>query len=184
MEQHIGMPNRKRTALIVIDAQERLMPVIHNKEDVFKNINILIAGTQILGLPTLVTEQYTKGLGPTCEDIRLPENARRFEKMCFSCLEQSELRTHLNKHQIGDLILCGVEAHICVLKTALEAAEEGFRVHVVADAISSRKPDNKLFAIERMKQSGIFITTAEMILFMLMDEAGNEEFKAISKLIK
>lgn len=184
MNQHIGMPNRGRTALLVIDAQERLMPVIHKREEVCKNINILIEGTQILGLPTIVTEQYPKGLGKTIEDINLPEDTVSFEKMCFSCLAQSELRSYLTDHRIGDLILCGVEAHICVLKTALEAAEVGFRVHVVADAISSRKPENKMYAIERMKQSGIFITSAEMILFMLMDEAGNDEFKSISKLIK
>ena len=97
---------------------------------------------------------------------------------------QSEINDYLKKNGSHHLILCGVESHICVLKTALDAASKGYTVHVVADAISSRTIENKKYALMRMQQSGIIIVSVEMILFMLMDCAGTDQFRAISKLIK
>jgi nicotinamidase-related amidase len=99
-------------------------------------------------------------------------------------MQSEPLNEQLKLTNIKSLILCGAEAHICVLKTALDALKEGYEVHVVADAVGSRTPENKHLALERMRQSGAFITSTEMILFMLLDKAGTDEFKAISKLIK
>lgn len=159
------------------------MPVIHQKEMVFKNTNILLQGAEILGLPFIVTEQYPKGLGKTCPEIILPPNSQPIEKMCFSCMQSQDFLNQL-KPNYKNLILCGVETHICVLKTALDAINADFKVHIVADAASSRSEHNKQLALERIKQVGGFITSTEMILFMLINEAGNDTFKAISKLIK
>ena len=179
-----GIPNRKSTALLVIDIQERLMPVIFENEAVFSNANKLLRGAEILSLKTIVTEQYPKGLGNTCKEIQLPENQEVTEKVCFSCMKSETVLSKLKESNITDIVICGAEAHICVLKTALEAIENGFNVHVVADAVSSRTLQNKSLALERMRQSGAYIVSTEMILFMLIDEAGTDEFKAISKLIK
>ena len=181
---NLGLLNNEHTALLVIDVQERLMPVIHGQEAMFANVNKLLRGAEMLDLETIITEQYPKGLGNTCKEIQLPENPNIIEKVCFSCLKSEQVNEELKLTNMKSLILCGAEAHICVLKTTLDALKEGYEVHVVADAVSSRTPENKQLALERMRQAGAFITSTEMILFMLLDKAGTEEFKAISKLIK
>ena len=123
-------------------------------------------------------------MGNTCKEIGLPENPTVIEKVCFSCLLSEPVSEQLKLTNIKSLIICGAEAHICVLKTALDALKEGYDVHVVADAVSSRTAENKQLALDRMRQAGAFIVSTEMILFMLLDKAGTDEFKAISKLIK
>lgn len=179
-----GFLNAGTTALLVIDIQERLMPVINNKEEVFSNANKLIKGCQILGVPIIVTEQYPKGLGHTCAEIELPEDLEVFEKICFSCMGSDVVTARLKVMGVQSLILCGAETHICVLKTALDAVKDGFDVHVVADAVSSRTPANKELGLKRMSQSGVWMASTEMVLFQLMEKAGTDQFKAISRLIK
>jgi nicotinamidase-related amidase len=181
---NLGIPQREHTALLVIDVQERLMPVIYEREKIFSNVNKLLRGAEILNLETLITEQYPKGLGNTCSEVQLPENPNIIEKVCFSCMLSEPVSEQLKLTNITDIIICGVESHICVLKTTLDALKAGYRVHVVADAVSSRTAENKQIAVERMRQSGAFITSTESILFMLLEQAGTDEFKAISKLIK
>ncbi|MCO5229550.1 MAG: hydrolase [Chitinophagales bacterium] len=184
MGNKIGLLKKSSTALLVIDVQERLMPVIDGQEQIFLNVNKLIEGAQILGISTVITEQYPRGLGKTCQEIKLPENPTIIEKICFSSMLSDEVKAYLKKHHISSLIICGVEAHICVLKTTLDALDAGFEVHVIADAVSSRTKENKQIALERMRQSRAFIASTEMVLFQLMNEAGTAEFKAISQLIK
>ena len=150
----LGIPQREHTALLVIDVQERLMPVIHNNEMVFGNVNKLLRGAEILNLETIITEQYPKGLGNTCKEVQLPETPNIFEKVCFSCMQSNPVNEQLKLTNIKDIIVCGVEAHICVMKTTLDALREGYNVHVVADAVSSRTPENRQLALERMRQSG------------------------------
>lgn len=179
-----GLIQAASTALLIIDIQEKLMPVVQDKEQVFLNTNRLLKTAQILNIPTIITEQYPNGLGHTCTDIEIPENTQVIEKICFSCLQSQQVIETLQKHHIKSLIIGGVESHICVLKTALEAMNTGLEVHVVADAVSSRTAENKQIALERMKQSGAFIVSTEMILFQLIDKAGTDAFKFISKLIK
>lgn len=184
LSMNLGLPVNEHTALLVIDLQERLMPVIFEQEKVFANVNKLLRGAEILNLETFITEQYPKGLGHTCKEVQLPETPNIIEKVCFSSMLSEPVSEQLKLTNIKSLIICGVEAHICVLKTALDAIKAGYEVHVVADAVSSRTPENKQLALDRMRQSGAFITSTEMILFMLLEKAGTEEFKAISKLIK
>lgn len=180
----VGLVNRLETAFLIIDLQEKLMPVISEKEQVFANVNKLIAGAKILNVPVIVTEQYSKGLGHTCKEIYLTDNEFVIEKMCFSSMLSNQVNEKLKELKVKSLIIAGVEAHICVLKTALDALANGYAVHIVADGVSSRKKLDREIALERIKQSRGYVVTTEMILFQLMDFAGTEEFKQISKLIK
>jgi len=180
----LGLPVREHTALLVIDVQERLMPVIFEQEKIFANVNKLLRGAEILKLETIITEQYPKGLGNTCKEVVLGENPTIVEKTCFSSMLNNKVNDQLKLTNVKSLIICGVESHICVLKTTLDALKAGYEVHVVADAVSSRTDENKQLALARMRQAGAFITSVEMILFQLLDYAGTDEFKAISKLIK
>jgi len=179
-----GLLKKNKTAFIIIDVQERLMPVIFNNSEMFENVNRLIEGSKILNVPLIVTEQYPKGLGHTCAEVKLPEGQAIIEKVCFSCLLSDPVNEKLKSLGAEQIVIAGAESHICVLKTALDALSKGYEVHVVADAVGSRKEYSKQIALERMRQAGAFIATTEMILFQLMDEAGTDEFKQISKLIR
>ncbi|NND05530.1 MAG: hydrolase [Saprospiraceae bacterium] len=184
IQRNIGRLSTEDTALLVIDIQERLMPVIYNSTMIFENTNRLLKGADVLDLPILVTEQYPKGLQHTCQQIELPADYALFEKICFSCIQSDPILDKLRSLSIKSLIVCGVEAHICVLKTVLDALQEGFDVHVIADAVSSRTPANRQLALDRMRQSGAFIASTEMVLFQLIETAGNQTFKQISGIIK
>jgi isochorismate hydrolase len=181
---NIGLLKRTETALLIIDLQEKLMPVINNSAEVFSNVNKLIVGAEILSVPIIITEQYSKGLGHTCSEVQLPNSPLIIEKMCFSSMLSNEVVNKLQELKVKSLIIAGVEAHVCVLKTALDALSQSFEIHIVADAVSSRKAYDKQVALERLRQVGSYIVTTEMILFQLMDFAGTEEFKKISRLIK
>lgn len=179
----VGKPDRKRTAFVMIDMQDKFVPMIKDMDEVVRNANILAKAADIMEVPFLFTEQYSKGLGHTITDIDTGA-ASPIEKMHFSCFGCDEFMKKLSSINVKDVVLFGVEAHVCVLKTALDALEKGYRLHVVADAVSSRKKEDKKRALKRMLQSGAYVVTTEMILFQLMDKAGTDEFKKISKLIK
>ncbi len=179
-----GQIKKEDSLLLVIDIQERLIPVIQEQKTLFNNVNKLIQGIKIIGVPTLFTEQYSQGLGPTCKEIDRTENTPIIEKISFSCMRSDEVKKRLNELKIRSIILCGIETHICVLQTALDALSQDYKVHVVADAVSSRTDENKQLGLERMKQSGAFMVSTEMVLFQLLNRSGTEEFKGISKLIK
>ncbi|MBT4824425.1 hydrolase [Candidatus Woesearchaeota archaeon] len=184
---NLGKLNPKTTAFILIDLQEKFIPAMNKIEDVIQNANILIKASEILKIPLIVTEQYPKGLGNTINFLKIPEDTTKIEKIhfsCFGCKEFSTKLEELKKKGITSLVLFGVEAHVCVLKTALDAIEKEFEVHVVADAVTSRKKHDKRIANQRMMQSGVFFASTEIILFQLIDKAENDEFKAISELIK
>lgn len=180
----LGILNKKKTLFVLVDVQERFVPVMHEMDRAMKNINILCKASNILGIPLVVTEQYPKGLGKTHEKVDLPANVIKVEKTHFSCFGCEAFAQEIKKIDPKAIVLFGVEAHVCILKTALDAAAKGIEVHVVADAITSRKPENKKIAIKRLRQSGAFIVSTEMILFQLLDKAGTEEFKQISELVK
>jgi nicotinamidase-related amidase len=180
----IGIIKRETTAFVMIDIQEKLVPVILGIDLLVANANLLVRASEILKVPLIVTEQYPKGLGHTTKRIQLPEKSRVIEKLCFSCFGSDEFIRRINQLKCNTIVLFGIEAHVCILKTALDALKLRLEVHVVADAISSRTPENKSIAVERMRQSGVFIASTEMIIFQLMEGAGTEEFKLLSKLIK
>jgi nicotinamidase-related amidase len=173
------------TALVVIDIQERLFPHIDEHVQLLKNCSILISGIQSLQMPILVSEQYSKGLGTTIEPVRdILNNYNPVEKMSFSCCGEPSLMKSLTDLNRKNVILCGIEAHVCVLQTALDLYDQGFQPVLIADCVGSRKRSDRNYAIDRMRDTGIIISTYESILFELCREAGTEQFKKISKLVK
>ena len=180
-----GLIQRDGTVLVVIDVQERLFPHIHDKETVSLNIRRLVRFASIIGMPIIVTEQYPKGLGRTIPEIRgLIQNLRPIEKLDFNCFGSREFREALEELKAENLILTGIEAHICVSQTAIDGVERGYRVYIVADATSSRREVDKLIALERARQYGAVIVSTEMLIYELLRRAGTKEFKEALKLVK
>ena len=166
---------------IMIDIQERLIDVMQDKETLLKNAEILNKATEILSIPLIVTEQYPEKLGKSV--VTYPEKHKYFSKTRFSAFtkEVTEYINHLNKPII---IVYGIEAHICVTQTCLDALQKGYHVLLVADAISSRKEYSKEIAIKMLSDKGVELVTTEMILFRLLKDAAHPKFKEISKMIK
>lgn len=173
------------SAFVVIDIQEKLFPHIHENENVAEKCKTLIEGMRILGLPIIVTEQYVKGLGATIPSIQEALGTYEpIEKMSFSCCGIGDFNIKIEEHYKENIIICGIESHVCVLQTALDLVEAGHRPVVVVDAISSRNPLDKEIALVRMQEEGIRLTTVESILFELCKTSGTDEFKKISRLVK
>jgi nicotinamidase-related amidase len=176
--------SKEHTIGLVIDIQERLVPVMEEKELLLENCQKLISGMQILGLPILVTQQYTKGLGETVEEIKsIIPDFQYIEKKDFSCFDEPVFAEKIALSGAKNVIICGIESHVCVLQTAIDLKEAGYNPIVVFDCISSRSFDNVDLAAERFRYEGIMMTSMESILFELTRSAGNVNFKAISKLI-
>jgi nicotinamidase-related amidase len=176
---------RENTIGLVIDLQERLVPVMEESELLVENCSKLIQGLQILGLPLLVTQQYTKGLGETIDEIKsVITDFQYIEKKDFSCFEEAVVAEKLALSGKKNVILCGIESHVCVLQTAIDLKEAGYTPVVVFDCVSSRSFDNMDLAAERFRYEGILMTSMESILFELTRSAGAPGFKEISKLVK
>jgi len=177
--------NRQKAGLVVVDIQERLLPSVAGREDLVQNTLRLINGATILHLPILATEQYRKGLGRTVSEIAadIPGFAP-LEKVAFSACGAAGFVEALRSRNVTDVLLCGIEAHVCVSQTCLDLLAEGFRVFVVADAVASRAVVNHRLALERMRDAGAAVVSTEMALFELLEQAGTPEFKQILKLVK
>ena len=176
---------KEKSVAIIVDVQERLFPHIHMHQQLSQNLQILIKGLQQLEVPLKVTEQYRKGLGETIPEIKsLLGDVWNTEKTAFSCCDEPAFLTEIESNPKKFVILAGVEAHICVMQTAIDLKENGFHPVVVEDCVASRNPENKRIAINRLVQEGITVTSYESLLFELCRYAGSEAFKAISKLVK
>lgn len=150
-----------------------------------QNLITLTAGLKVLEIPFLVTEQYTKGLGFTILPLKMAfGDYSSIEKIAFSCCDEPKFVNALSVTGKKNVILCGIETHVCVLQTTLDLLQEGYQPIVIEDCVSSRKPSDKHTAIERMRQEGAIISSLESILFELTRYSGTETFKAISKLVK
>jgi nicotinamidase-related amidase len=180
------MLDRNHTVLLVVDVQERMLPAIDNHEEVLANVVRLAAGFRRLSIPMLVTEQYAKGLGPTVPAVReaMAEWYIPVDKMTFSACGDLHFMNQLEAAGKGNVILCGVEAHICVYQTAMDLRDMGYTVELAADAIGSRSPRNRDIAIEKIMRRGIDVTSAEMILFEMMVRADVPEFKDVQAIVK
>ncbi len=176
----------EETMALVIDYQERLVPVIDRSEELLRKSSILIKGLQALGIPMVISQQYTKGIGMTVPAIveAAGEAFAYQDKVTFSCAEDEELLRRINETGRKNIILCGIEAHICVLQTAIDLIAKGYHVVLVEDCIGSRSEDDKVVAVRRAEAEGAVITTCESILFELTRVAKTEVFKIISGLIK
>ena len=174
-----------RSSLLMVDIQERLAPVMHDPRSVLYNGALLVKAARRLEVPVLCSEQYPKGLGPTMVDVRevLPEGAT-LEKSEFSCAANPGLLQALRDTGREQVVVAGIEAHVCVLQTCLGLTREGFEVFVVRDACSSRREANAEAAFARMAANGVSVVTLEMALFEWLGRAGTDAFKEITGWIK
>jgi isochorismate hydrolase len=176
---------RENSIGLFIDIQDRLFPHMLDMEQVEQNLIALTTAFKVLEIPYLVTEQYTKGLGSTIQLLRIALGEyETIEKTTFSCCDEPVFMDAISAAGRKNIILCGIETHVCVLQTAIDLLEAGYQPVVIEDCVSSRKLSDKITAIERMRQEGVTITSLESILFELTRNSGTETFKAISKLVK
>jgi nicotinamidase-related amidase len=176
-----------QTVLLLVDVQGRLARIMHDQASLFNSLELLIKGIRILDIPILWMEQIPSKLGPTVEEIRplmTGSDMTPIEKDCFSCCNEPVFMdqfTALNRKQV---LITGIETHICVFQTTNDLLEKGCDVHVVSDCVSSRTLANKEIGLQRMQQSGAWITSVEMALFELLKHARGDHFKKIVSLIK
>jgi nicotinamidase-related amidase len=180
--------DRKQAVLVVIDVQEKLMPVIDGAADVIRNIDRLVRGCHILGVPVILTEQYVRGLGPTVEAVRhaFEETSgyAPIEKSCFSADGCETFTARLASLGRSQVLIAGVETHVCVYQTVEDLLARDLAVSVIADAVSSRTAQNRELALRRMTSDGAKLSSTEMALFAMTVTSGTDEFRAISRLIK
>ena len=183
--RHQSILDRSGTALLVVDIQEKISALMTHRERVIKNTVILIKGLHALKVPLFITEQYPKGLGPTEKEIaEALVGVTAIQKMTFSCCGEPEVPRRFQEKKIQQVVVCGIECHICVMQTVLDLLTKGFQVHVVTDAVSSRRSLDCETALRRMEKAGAILTTTESVLFEIMEKCGTDEFKTIVKLIK
>jgi nicotinamidase-related amidase len=177
---------RNKAVLVVIDVQERLCQAMDEKVlgRLTSNVTILQEAARELGMPIVATEQYVKGLGSTLACLRERISEPALEKMTFSCCGDPAFITKLKELGRPQVIITGMETHVCVLQTVLELLEAGFAVHLVRDAVMSRRKDNWFVGLETSRAAGAVITSTETALFQLLRVAGTEEFKKLSKLVR
>lgn len=177
--------DRSTCALIIVDIQERLVPAMDHKDAIISNCLHLIEAAKLMNIPTLLTEQYPKGLGITIPEIKdALTTYSPIVKTSFSCCGESTFLEELRKTGRKTVLLTGMETHVCVLQTALDLMNGGFAVHLVKDAVCSRTKANWQTGVEFMRDAGAVITCTETVLFQLMKTAGTEEFKVIAKRIR
>lgn len=173
------------TAAVFIDFQEKLVPAIKDNAELVKRAAVFAKGLREIGIPIAVTQQYTKGLGETVPEMKEAlGDFSPIEKTSFSALGSEGFAEWLKAQGKSTLLICGAEAHICVLQTILDLAQGGFRVFIVADCVGSRKDTDKDYGVDRAVQEGAYVTTCEAALFELVRGAGTPHFKAISNLVK
>ncbi len=174
-----------RVVMVVVDVQEKLIPHIWEKEKIIRNIQMFIKGLKILNVPILLTEQYPEGLGKTIPRIReILSDVPPISKMTFDCCGNKNFMERINGLKRKQVLLCGIETHVCIYQTAIGLKSEGYEVQVIADGVSSRTEGNKEIALQRMRDSGIGTTSVETVLFELLKTAEGKEFKEILKLVK
>ena len=174
-----------KAVLVVIDMQGKLAQSMYRKELLFENVEKIIKGAQVLGIPMLLTEQNPKGLGPTVPEIAdLVPNVRRIPKLSFSCCGDELFLKELSALQRCQVLLTGIEAHVCLYQTTVDLVASGYEVHVVADAVSSRTAENRDIGLQKMKDVGASITSVETVLFELLRVAEGYRFKEILNIVK
>ncbi|MGO8670596.1 MAG: isochorismatase family protein [Capsulimonadaceae bacterium] len=180
---HLG---RSTSVLLAIDLQERLLSIVHEPERLAANAALLLRSAAILGVPVLPTTQNLDRLGPTRPDIAdaLPESTVHFDKLTFSAARMPALSDTLREMCRPQIVLCGVETHVCVAQTAMDLVADGYQVHVVADAVSSRTIERHKLGMERLRDLGILPIGAEATVFEWLAEAGTPEFRQILALVK
>ena len=171
------------TTLVVVDVQGKLAQLMHDKEILFKNIQILIKAATILDIPILWCQQCPEALGPTVPEIeQFLSGSEPINKSSFSCCGEEEFNSRLDNSGRKQVLLCGIETHVCVYQTAVDLHDKGYCVNVIADAVSSRTQDNKHIALQKITAAGIDVTCTEMAIFELLRTAEHPKFKQIAKM--
>jgi nicotinamidase-related amidase len=185
-ERHEALLRRDATGLIVVDVQEAFRPAIDGFDGMARGCGILAEGFATLGRPVLASEQYPKGLGRTVPEVaeHLPEGVEPVEKVRFSACGVEAFDRALEAADCRAWVVCGIESHVCVNQTVHDLLARGYEVHVAADAVASRSPVNRALGLEKVERAGARVTSVEMALFEMLEEAGSPEFKAISKLVR
>lgn len=183
--RHPSLLNRKRSVLVIIDVQEAFRPVIDGFDALTARVATAVKAFRLLDLPIIITEQYPKGLGRTVHEIadHLAPGSDPVEKISFSACGAQEFDTRLRELHAEQLIVCGIEAHICVSQTVHDLLHQGYQVHLLSDAVATRLPHNRQVGIERMSRAGAIVSSIEMALFELCP-AGTPEFRAMQELVK
>ena len=177
--------DKEKALLVVVDIQERLAVAMKKRKKVEANTSILIKAAQIMGIPVIVTEQYPKGLAHTTDEVK--SNLKEYkpiEKIDFSCCGEDAFVKAVKDSGKSQIILCGMETHVCVWQTCLGLLDSGYIVHLASDAVCSRSKDNYLAGVGLMRDAGAVISSTETVCFQLLVRAGTDEFKKVSKLVK
>ncbi|MCF8034009.1 MAG: isochorismatase family protein [Desulfarculaceae bacterium] len=174
---------RGNSLLVIIDMQAKLVPIMHGKERLVANLSRLARFAGIVGLPVVVTEQ--KNLGPTIDEVAsvLPQGTETIEKIAFDCFGCAPFQEKLWENDRPNLVFAGIESHICVAQTALSGLA-GHGVHVISDAVASRREENRQVALGRLQQAGAVISSVEMFMYELLRQAGTDEFRQVLPLVK
>jgi hypothetical protein len=173
------------TVLVLVDVQGKLAQLMEGKAALFQNLRKLVQGVQVLGLPIVWAEQNPAGLGPTIPELaELLEGQTPIAKFSFSCCGDAAFLERLRATGRKQVLLAGIEAHVCIYQTAVELLQLGYEVEVVADAVSSRTAENKQIALAKLQQIGACLTSVEMALFEMLGKAEGPAFKAIVKIVK
>ncbi len=171
--------------LLIVDVQRKLAPETHDPQGTIAGCLRLIKAARILGVPVLMSEHYPEGLGPAVAELRaLMPAGSVLDKVHFSCVADDDLKARIDGLERRQAVIAGMEAHVCVLQTSLDLLEDGYRVAVVADAVTSRDPLNKSLALDRMTQAGVEAVSVEMVLFEWLGTAQHPSFRDILALIK
>ena len=187
MKKESIIPSTGTSALIFIDMQERLVNAMPETiSGTIESQKILLQAASLLGLKTIITEQYPKGLGYTTEELSslFSSDWKIIEKNTFSSMQEPAVRAEISNSPVKTIILAGIETHVCVLQTAIDCIESGYQTILIADAVNSRKESDKLTALRTAESCGIQIMSVESLIFMLMRDSKHPEFKNISKLLK
>lgn len=174
------------TAAIIVDVQEKLMPAMYNREMVERETNRLAEGLKVLEVPMIVTQQYTKGIGMTIPSVieTIGEGFSYMEKTSFGVYGEDSIKEAIDGLGKKNILVCGTETHVCVLQTCIQLKAAGYQPILVVNACGSRHEDDRMFGIERAKQEGVIVTTAEAILFELTANSKSPVFRQISKIVK
>ncbi len=187
-ERHLNILDLKQAVLVVVDMQEPFLSVMHERERLLANVRLLVQAAVTLNVPVIPTTQYAERMGEVVPEITEHNRdfavARSIDKLCFSCAGAAGFSEHLASSSRRQILLCGVETHICVSQTALDLMHQGYQVHVAADAVSSRSLEKHKLGMERMRDSGVLPCAAEAAVYELLREAGTPAFKSLLPFIK
>lgn len=187
MRKKLRRLRKERARFLMVDIQEKLFPHISDGDEIAANSLRLLASARLMDIPFFYTEQYPKGLGETESDLikALPENARRFEKTCFSCMEEPGFTKFLGSRGKEPVtVVWGIETHICIMSTVMDMLDEGMSVAVVSDAVGSRKREHRQTALAAMQRAGALVLPTESVVYQLLERAGTEKFKAMLPFFK